>query len=234
MSKLWNDIKEEYESLENFPSDDLWNNLEAKLNFSEQPKATVDTSAKRGHWMGIAASIVLIALSILLAEYSSNTTVKHQSAENIVIKNAVLKDNNVEKISTNFQTQQKVPGSIVETQRTKVVAFTKRATKRLPDEASLQNKISEETATINSLEEQRTMPSIPSENRFDEVVAVSEVSNISKKQLHYVSAEDLLFSRELEKYHSTQQESRFTKTIPDKLAPKSLQIFGVEVLRSQD
>jgi len=223
--KILKQLKSDYEELEIKPSADLWSKIDSAL---EEESESSDKSSFSLSWWKYAAVILLFISLGTLIYY--NTDFNTEKTDYIVKQNlkkeAQEKENNSEIILQEGN-------SIVETDPKTVEETTQKVVQNdnkdlVPPKEIIRTQISERAETkivINQPENKIDQPEII-ENKISPL-------NSDTKKISYITANDLLLGRELDKSRekSTVDTRRFGVIHIDKVIPKvnNVTVLGVTV-----
>lgn len=224
--KILKQLKSDYEELEIKPSADLWSKIDSALE--EESESSDKSSFSLSWWKYAAVILLFISLGTLIYYNRDFNTEK----TDYIVKQNLRKE--VPKTENNSGIILQEGNSIVETDP-KTVEETRPKVVQNDNKDLVQPKeiirpqISERTETkivINQPENKIDQPEII-ENKISLVIS-------DKRKISYVSANDLLLGRELDKTREENQKDhkQFGVLDASKIKfrrPNSLQIFGFKV-----
>lgn len=226
--KILKQLKSNYEEREIKPSANLWDQIDATL---EKESASPQKSSFSADWWKYVAVVLLIISLGTFMYYKDgfNTEKKHYIVKQNLKEEEVLEKENYSEIipkeeKTELETAQEIvkeTDKILEKNDDKDLVTQKEA---------IQPQFSEHTEpriVINQAENKINQPEIIENN-----INSTKVSNT--KKISYVSADDLLLGRELDKTREENQKNhkQFGVLDASKIKirrPNSLQIFGFKV-----
>lgn len=216
-NSLKNKFKANYENLTQFPSDKLWEKLDAQLDQETQVKKHFVYSKV---WRYAAVVLLLVSVGIIIrfnqnsfsepTENSSKVASSSIEVQNNEHGSGVIKQNISKQEETSLQ---KTRGSKTE----KVAVDFKKNIQSVSPENTLEKK-SEEVIPIQDLKENIAIVSDP---------ATSINKEMSAEKIKYVTASELLFEREARKTLQNQNQKLVNTDVFQK--PKEVKILGFTV-----
>ncbi|KIC61500.1 hypothetical protein [Chryseobacterium taiwanense] len=215
-----NKLKSGYEELEIKPSSDLWDRLEGKLE--EKPGIVLKPSFQG--WKYAAVIVLLISLGTFLyynadqKSQSEKVKITQNTSENTV-KSAVEQD---EPVVLNENTRE----NSIYPRSDKNSAQSNNSSEKLPEKI-------EQSKNVAVAEKENIIEELPTVLTEKPEIAPVKPQIANRKKTSYISADDLLLGRELDKTRNeTQTHKQFGVLDVSKIKikrPNSLQIFGFKV-----
>ena len=217
--KILKQLKTEYESLEIKPSANLWDQIEGAL---EKESETVQKPLFK--WWKYAAVIVfLISVSgilYVLKEHSSKVT----EVKNIV-DNSKKTEQKSNIITVESSTEKKVVNHSLSETQIKIKDNSPYAESKKSSEIVINNNINFHSQDNNGIDN-KLIPEVKNE------IVIPKSSVAENKKVSYITADDLLLGRELDKTReeNSNDQRRFGVIDMSKIkGPNSLKIFGITV-----
>jgi len=225
---MLNNIKSQYEKLEEPASDLLWEKLEKKLDDNQSqsliPNAEINNQPFEKKWTRYAAAVVLL---LTLGNVIWMLSPKEQQP-NVIVKE-IIKTEVIPAQSNDIK--QNTTENNQKTEQNLAIEQPNSIDNNLP----LKTEILKENTNPIILEQ----PVIV-QNKKEELLATQNKSEKIEKP-KYVNASDLLFSAELDKTRKEQSSPNSKLGLndikshpkdPNNFSPKSLKIFGITVYES--
>lgn len=212
---IYNNLKNRYEGRSLKPSENLWEELEQKLeNSLEKPK-----QSKKYYWFA-AASLVLL-LGIYSAFKMESPKVKHST----MVKNKQETSEIIKVIENKHVIEEAIPKNI-----TKTISENEEEKKLVAKKQEAEPKI-----IVEKIEEK---PIIPSEKSPIDTKIVKELyvdNKLPNKEIEtFVTTEDLLFYIEAEKLKGKKSPQKQGFAIDlKKYEPQSIEILGISIYENQ-
>lgn len=246
-NSLKDKLKYDYEQETEVPSSDLWDKLEAKLDAAES--TDISNPSHSFNFLKYAAvALCLVALGIIFKYGIQENTVQKNApviskVETTTESNIINSDstNKVQKIEIQPVQNQK----FVQVQNLKSnPQVSELKTQNIENFAGnpkqiIQNRKEEINPPVNIIENKNIEKTIfPKQEQ--QLIANNPANNIIKKtNTQYVKADELLFSRELQKERKQVVENKhklqeITNAFVQKIKPSSVTVFGVIVYSEED
>ncbi len=199
-----NQLKKRYEEREFSPSEALWDRLEARLDEQNDIKIAPISKPSVGWWKYAAVVVLLVSAGALIwknmSKPETDQFIVHQQKGNVKSSNVLLKTSSNSE-STKMQRIEPASKMVENTEIKNLAATNKKVSKtekKLPDEnASFVGKINQIQAPLI-----QASPIEVNEDFSENIVAVKPSTSVIKEKKSYITGDELLFGRELEKKKS--------------------------------
>ena len=233
-SNSLNNLKKQYEEEEIKPSADLWNRLEAKL---DQPAQEVPRAKPSfGWWKYAAAALVLISVGYLILNQFGTGEIEPGLVE---LQHTTKADEPTEKIAGNVTEVEIVENNQVNLPSREPIKFNDQK-KSDVEKLAEQSKVQKLENSVEKVSETQFVFSedvkvVSPVNINTEVIAKSEPEEKTAENTSYIRADELLFSREIEKRDKKSKRSSRNLVNLDLMKiprpkPASVKILGVDIL----
>lgn len=212
---IYNNLKNRYEERSLKPSENLWEELEQKLETSlGKPK-----QSKKYYWFAAASLVFLLGI------YSVFKMESPQVEHSIMVKNKKETSEIIKVIENKYVIEEAIPKNI-----TKTISENEEEKKLVAKKQEVEPKI-----IVEKIEEK---PIIPSEKSPIDTKIVKElyVDNKlpNKEKETFVTTEDLLFYIEAEKLKGKKSPQKQGFAIDlKKYEPQSIEILGISIYENQ-
>ncbi|MBL1220868.1 hypothetical protein JET18_08470 [Chryseobacterium sp. L7] len=225
-------LRSEYERLEIKPSADLWDRMEQEME--DKPVLSVK---KPFQWWGYAAAVlVLLSVGTMIYYYSFKTEFDYKKTDYIVKKGL---DKKIKPVNSDPISQPVTPE--VEPIRNEETRIVREDHKKVTPEKVLTPKNEEKINTVKipeHKEQQIVIHQAKTINKDQEKTVVnspdrSAMAEVKRSKSSYISSDDLLLGRELEKTRarSNRDNRKFGVINLDKIVPDvgNVTVLGVTV-----
>lgn len=226
-NSLKNKLKNQYENQSEIPTENLWERIESQLENSEEKKVVV--AKKINYWKYAAIFLMVVSLGLVVNYFLNQKSV---NPEFVNTEEPNLKQNEnsipIEEIE-NIQP--------IQINNSQEIAINKTSNSTVNSSDKTAVKVNDEKTLTQNNQKSIVENVIKPEKEDSPKVIVPNIENkpvlaqqpIVKEKTKYITANELLFGREVDKSYKEQQENDEGKMGVNLRKPKEVKILGITV-----